>query len=155
MSKQTSDVLSDLGISNKVISSEVKNLPSQSDYSCFTALVETLNNRLQENDQFLEDIGLVVVDEAHNNSFRKIFHYFNDINILGVTATPLSSNKKLPLYQTYSDLIIGESIPKLIEQGYLCDLKVDDLTNTFTIKFKTKEANKNFFLNRFILVKKL
>lgn len=121
LSKQTSDVLSDLGISNKVINSEVKNLPGQSDYQCFTALVETLNNRLQENDQFLEDIGLVVVDEAHNNSFRKIFHYFNDINILGVTATPLSSNKKLPLYQTYSDLIVGESIPSLIEQGYLCE----------------------------------
>ncbi len=121
LSRQTSDVLSELGISNKVINSEVKDLPSQSGYQCFTALVETLNNRLQENDQFLEDIGLVVVDEAHNNSFRKIFHYFNDINILGVTATPLSSNKKLPLYQTYSDLIVGQSIPNLIEQGYLCE----------------------------------
>ena len=81
LSRQTSDVLSELGISNKVINSEVKDLPSQIGYQCFTALVETLNNRLQENDQFLEDIGLVVVDEAHNNSFRKIFHYFNDINI--------------------------------------------------------------------------
>jgi superfamily II DNA or RNA helicase len=121
LSKQTSDVLFELGISNKVINSEVKQLPRQSEYSCFTALVETLNNRLQENDQFLEDIGLVIVDEAHNNSFRKIFHYFNDINILGVTATPLSSNKKLPLYQTYSDLIVGQSIPNLIEQGYLCE----------------------------------
>lgn len=121
LSRQTSDVLSELGISNKVINSEVKDLQGQSEYQCFTALVETLNNRLQENDQFLEDIGLVVVDEAHNNSFRKIFHYFNDINILGVTATPLSSNKKLPLYQTYSDLIVGESIPALIEQGYLCE----------------------------------
>ncbi|MEI8138194.1 MAG: helicase-related protein, partial [Bacteroidota bacterium] len=83
--------------------------------------VETLNNRLQENDQFLEDIGLVIVDEAHNNSFRKIFHYFNDVNILGVTATPLSSNKKLPLYQTYSSLIVGESISALIDQGFLCE----------------------------------
>lgn len=121
LSRQTADVLSELGIANKIINSEVKQLPSQSDYQCFTALVETLNNRLQENDQFLEDIGLVIVDEAHNNSFRKIFHYFNDINILGVTATPLSSNKKLPLYQTYSDLIVGQSIPSLIEQGYLCE----------------------------------
>src|SRR5437868_12469561 len=32
LSKQTSDVLSDLGISNKVISSEVKDIPSKSDY---------------------------------------------------------------------------------------------------------------------------
>lgn len=121
LSRQTADVLSELNIANKIINSEVKDLPRQSNYQCFTALVETLNNRLQENDQFLEDIGLVIVDEAHNNSFRKIFHYFNDINILGVTATPLSSNKKLPLYQTYSDLIVGQSIPRLIEQGYLCE----------------------------------
>jgi superfamily II DNA or RNA helicase len=121
LSKQTSDVLNDVGIETKVISSEVKNLPQQSDYQSFIALVETLNNRLQENDQFLEDIGLVIVDEAHNNSFRKIFHYFQNVNILGVTATPLSSNKKLPLYQTYNELIVGESIPNLIEQGFLCE----------------------------------
>jgi len=121
LSRQTHDVLTELGISNKVINSEVKSLPQQSEFQSFTALVETLNNRLQENDQFLEDIGLVIVDEAHNNSFRKIFHYFSDVNILGVTATPLSSNKKLPLYQTYNDLIIGESIPTLIEKGFLCE----------------------------------
>lgn len=121
LGKQTSEVLTEAGISNKVITSDVKQLPQQSHYASFIALVETLNNRLQENDQFLEDIGLVIVDEAHNNSFRKIFHYFNDVNILGVTATPLSSNKKLPLYQTYNELIVGESISSLIEQGYLCE----------------------------------
>jgi superfamily II DNA or RNA helicase len=121
LGKQTSNVLTQAGITNKVITSDVKQLPQQSHYQSFIALVETLNNRLQENDQFIEDIGLVIVDEAHNNSFRKIFHYFNDVNILGVTATPLSSNKKLPLYQTYSSLIVGESISALIEQGYLCE----------------------------------
>ncbi len=123
LGKQTSDVLNNLGITNKIINSEVKQLPQQSHYQSFTALVETLNNRLQDNDQFLEDIGLVIVDEAHNNSFRKIFHYFEDVNILGVTATPLSSNKKLPLYQTYHSLIVGESISDLITQGYLCEGK--------------------------------
>ncbi|MCU0361665.1 MAG: DEAD/DEAH box helicase family protein [Bacteroidia bacterium] len=121
LGKQTSSVLTEAGIVNKVITSEVKQLPHQSHYQSFIALVETLNNRLQENDQFVEDIGLVIVDEAHNNSFRKIFHYFQDVNILGVTATPLSSNKKLPLYQTYQKLIVGESISNLIEQGYLCE----------------------------------
>ncbi|HQQ94553.1 MAG TPA: DEAD/DEAH box helicase family protein [Bacteroidia bacterium] len=121
LGKQTSAVLNDAGISNKVITSDVKQLPHQSHYQSFIALVETLNNRLQENDQFVEDIGLVIVDEAHNNSFRKIFHYFQDVNILGVTATPLSSNKKLPLYQTYQRLIVGESISNLIDQGYLCE----------------------------------
>ncbi|MCW3077601.1 MAG: type restriction protein res subunit [Bacteroidetes bacterium] len=139
LSKQTSDVLAELGISNKVINSEVKDLPNQTEYQTFTALVETLNNRLQENDQFLEDIGLVIVDEAHNNSFRKIFHYFNDVNILGVTATPLSSNKKLPLYQTYSDLIVGESISALIEQGFLCEGQ----TYTFDVNLSSLRVGSN------------
>ncbi|MES2762076.1 MAG: DEAD/DEAH box helicase, partial [Bacteroidota bacterium] len=121
LSKQTSDVLVGIGIKNKVINSEVKNLAQQTDYQSFTALVETLNNRLQEDEQFLEDIGLVIVDEAHYNSFRKIFHYFENVNILGVTATPLSSNKKLPLYQTYKEIIVGESIASLIDQGFLAE----------------------------------
>ena len=121
LSHQTSDVLFEKGIQNKIINSSVKELPEQHEYNCYTALVETLNNRLQENDKFLENIGLVIVDEAHNNSFRKIFHHFQDVNILGVTATPLSSNKKLPLRDTYCDLIIGQSIGSLIESNYLCE----------------------------------
>src|ERR1700741_3584704 len=121
LSKQTSDVLAEKCIANTIINSSVKSLPDREDFQCYTALVETLNNRLQENDKFLEGIGLVIVDEAHYNSFRKIFHHFNDINILGVTATPLSSNKKLPLRDTYHDIIIGESIGALIDKGYLCE----------------------------------
>lgn len=139
LSQQTSEVLSHIGISNKVINSEVKHLPNQTPYQCFTALVETLNNRLQENEEFLEDIGLVIVDEAHNNSFRKIFHYFKDINILGVTATPLSSNKKLPLYQIYNDLIVGESIKSLIEKGYLCDAD----TYTYEVNLSSLRVGSN------------
>src|SRR5690606_10300144 len=40
-------------------------------------------------------------------------------NILGVTATPLSSNKALPLNDNYNKLVVGESISSLIEGGYL------------------------------------
>jgi superfamily II DNA or RNA helicase len=67
----------------------------------------------------LEDIGLVIVDEAHYNSFRKIFQYYKQANILGVTATPLSSNKTLPLNDHYDKLLVGECISSLIENGYL------------------------------------
>jgi len=116
---QTSKQLTALNVENKVINSLVKGLTDQHEFQSFTAMVETLNNRLQENSQFIENIGLVVVDEAHNNSFRKIFQYFKDINILGVTATPLSSNKTLPLKDNYDKLIVGESIKSLIEKGYL------------------------------------
>ena len=82
-------------------------------------MVETLNNRLQEEKITLNNIGLVIVDEAHYNSFRKLFKYFEDVNILGVTATPLSSSIKLPMNENYQELVIGESISSLVNKNYL------------------------------------
>lgn len=120
---QTSRQLTALGVTNKIVNSMVKQLEDQDQFYSFTAMVETLNNRLQEDKKFIENVGLVIVDEAHNNSFRKIFQYFEDVNILGVTATPLSSNRTLPLKDNYDKLIIGESIQSLIEGGYLSDAK--------------------------------
>ena len=121
LSVQTSRQLSAIGIGNKVISSEVKNLIDEDHYPCYIAMVETLNNRLQEDENFVDGVGLVIVDEAHYNSFRKIFQYYAGANILGVTATPLSSNKTLPLNDHYNKLIVGESISSLINGGYLAD----------------------------------
>src|SRR5690554_4947556 len=121
LSVQTSKQLSAIGVSNKIINSEVKTLDDQGDYNCFIAMVETLNNRLQDDENFIEEIGLVIVDEAHYNSFRKIFQYYKQANILGVTATPLSSNKALPLNDHYDKLKVGESISSLIESGYLAN----------------------------------
>ncbi len=121
LSTQTAKQLTQISVNNKVINSEVKTIPDQENYDCFIAMVETLNNRLQENENFVEDIGLVIVDEAHYNSFRKIFQFYTQANILGVTATPLSSNKVLPLNDNYNKLLVGESISSLIENGYLAD----------------------------------
>lgn len=121
LSVQTSKQLNALGIPNKVISSDVKNLIDEDHYPCYIAMVETLNNRLQENENFVDGVGLVIVDEAHYNSFRKIFQYYSGAHILGVTATPLSSNKALPLNDHYNKLLVGESIASLIQSGYLSD----------------------------------
>ncbi len=121
LSNQTSKQLDQINVTNKIINSEVKSIPDQENYSCFIAMVETLNNRLQENENFVENVGLVIVDEAHYNSFRKIFQFYTQANILGVTATPLSSNKALPLNDNYNKLLVGESISSLIEGGYLAD----------------------------------
>lgn len=119
LSKQTSEMLFEFGVKNMVITSEVKVLPKDHDYQCFVAMIETLNNRISEEAIKMEDIGLVIVDEAHYNSFTKIFKYFRNRVMLGVTATPLSSNIKMPMYSNYDDLIVGESIPMLIHEGFL------------------------------------
>jgi len=99
--KQTSNVLSGFNVNNKVINSKVKDLPDQDDYQCFVAMVETLNNRLSDNDFELKNIGLVIID--------------------GVTATPLSSNIKLPMKDNYDKLIVGDDIATLIKNGFLAN----------------------------------
>ena len=74
--KQTSNMLTEFGVVNKVINSKAK-LDDQRDYSCFVAMVETLNNRLTDNVLDISDIGLVIIDEAHYNSFTKLFKFFH------------------------------------------------------------------------------
>ena len=116
--KQTSNVLSEFGVRNKVVDSKAK-LDDQKDYDCFVAMVETLNNRLKDDKLDISDIGLVIIDEAHYNSFTKLFKFFERSFILGVTATPLSSNIELPMADNYNELIVGESIESLIENNFL------------------------------------
>ena len=118
LSKQTSNMLGEFGVPNKIINSTA-NLDDQDNYHCFVAMVETLKNRLTDDKLDISDIGLVIVDEAHYNSFTKIFKFFNESFILGVTATPLSSNIKLPMYENYKELYVGETIEHLIENHYL------------------------------------
>ena len=116
--KQTSKVLSEFGVENKVIDSKA-NLDDQSKYTCFVAMVETLNNRLNDDKLDISGIGLVIIDEAHYNSFTKLFKFFSNSFILGVTATPLSSNIELPMTDNYDELIVGESIQDLIKNKFL------------------------------------
>ncbi|WPR70765.1 DEAD/DEAH box helicase [Flavobacterium sp. NG2] len=119
--KQTSKMLKGFGVKNKIINSKVKDLPDQNDYSCFVAMVETLKNRINDEKLHLDNIGLVIIDEAHYNSFRKLLNSFKNAFILGVTATPLSSNIKLPMHQSYDELIVGDTIASLIENGFLAN----------------------------------
>lgn len=117
--KQTSAMLTEFNVPNKVINSQVKELNDQDDYMCFVAMVETLNNRLREEKFTLENVGLVIIDEAHYNSFRKLFKYFEHCFILGVTATPLSSNIETPMKNIYHELLVGETVSSLIQNGFL------------------------------------
>jgi superfamily II DNA or RNA helicase len=118
LSKQTSKMLNEFGVNNKIINSTAI-LDDQNEFSCFVAMVETLKNRLNDGKLDISDIGLVIVDEAHYNSFTKIFKFFDKSFILGVTATPLSSNVKLPMYENYQELFVGETIQHLIDNHYL------------------------------------
>ena len=117
--KQTSKMLKGFDVKNKIINSTIKELPDQHEYSCFVAMVETLKNRLNDEKLMIDNVGLVIIDEAHYNSFRKLFSSFKNAFILGVTATPLSSNIKLPMHNNYDELIVGDTIQSLIDKGFL------------------------------------
>jgi len=116
---QTSAMLNEFGVENKVINSSVKELPVPNNYMCFVAMVETLSNRLRDKILNLDNVGLMIVDEAHYNSFGKLLRFYEKGVVLGVTATPLSSNINIRMRDTYDELIVGESISSLIEKGYL------------------------------------
>ena len=116
---QTHQMLNEFGVKNMVINSAVKELPVPNDYMCFVAMVETLNNRIRDKILDLDNVGLMIVDEAHYNAFGKLLNFYEKGVVLGVTATPLSSNIMLPMKDTYDELIVGESISSLIDLGFL------------------------------------
>ena len=121
--KQTSRMLTEFNVVNKVVDSKA-DLNDQDQYSCFVAMVETLNNRLNEDKLDISDIGLVIIDEAHYNSFTKLLKFFEKSFVLGVTATPLSSNIKLPMKDNYDELVVGETIETLIKNKFLAQAEI-------------------------------
>ncbi len=173
--KQTSKILKGFEVKNKIINSSCKEIPDQQEYSCFVAMVETLKNRLLDEKLEIANVGLVIIDEAHYNSFRKLLGSFKNSFVLGVTATPLSSNFKLPMYENYQELLVGESIASLVQKGYLAkattysydvgltSLKIgingdytvkssDELYTNIALQEKLLQAYKNHCLNKKTLI---
>src|SRR5690606_33889770 len=89
----------------------------------YVAMIETACNRLARKPQFFGNVGLLIIDEAHLGNFFKIHKYFPNSLIIGLTATPISSNKKLPLINFYDDIVCSTDIPDLIKEGSLCQNK--------------------------------
>ncbi|MEO6177039.1 MAG: DEAD/DEAH box helicase [Flavobacterium circumlabens] len=114
---QTSATLKKLGIKNQIISSTSGNFKPGCD--CYVAMVETLRNRIKSKKIKTNDVGLVIVDEAHHNSFRKLMSSFKKAFVIGVTATPFSSDISKPMNKHYKSLVTGENIAELIAQGFL------------------------------------
>ncbi|WP_316764969.1 DEAD/DEAH box helicase [Pedobacter aquatilis] len=122
--KQTTTTLKNSGVVNKVIDSKVKLISNKDKFECYVAMVETLKRRIDDDLINTMDVGLVIVDEAHHNSFHKLLGKFENAAIIGVTATPFSSDINLPMNQFYDELILGQQISSLIEQGFLAKPKI-------------------------------
>ncbi|RDI13272.1 DEAD/DEAH box helicase [Flavobacterium sp. AG291] len=116
--RQTSAVLKRNGINALAYTSNVKKRPRVKPH-CVVAMIETLKNRIRSKEFDTDAVGLVVIDEAHHNSFHKLLGRFKNAIVIGVTATPLSSDSTMPLNKSYSELIVGQDIQSLIGKGHL------------------------------------
>lgn len=99
------------GITCQVIIAGMRNVPVAKVY---VGMVESTIRRMPQN------VGLVIIDEAHNDQFNKIHEKFEEQFIIGFTATPLSANKRKPMNLFYEDIVCGIDIPDLIARENLC-----------------------------------
>lgn len=82
-------------------------------------MVETFNNQIKKHGASHYDI--LVFDEAHYGSHSKVIQNYKTTStiIIGVTATPISANRKNPMKADYETIVTGINIKELIKLGNL------------------------------------
>lgn len=79
--------------------------------------------RLQKFEQ--DHFDVIIVDEAHHavsDGYQRVLGYFNDANVLGVTATPDRGDMR-NLGEFFESLAYEYTLPKAIKEGYLSPIK--------------------------------
>lgn len=130
--KQTVATFAEIGIKADPIYKKKKY--RNYDATVYVAMVETANNRLKESKYWFGDIGLIVPDEAHIGNFRKVYEHFEDVHIVGFTATPISAKKSMPMKGEFEDIVTTINIPDLIKMG--------SLVNNITYHYKNIDRSK-------------
>lgn len=136
--KNASDRFSKLGIGHGIIQGENTRSTWQGILVCS---IQTLTRRM------VDSCDLIIVDEAHrcaaSRDYHKLFARFKDVPIIGLSATPFAKGLAKeheaiggPLFE---DIVIGATIPQLIEDGFLVDVDIygpsePDLTGVKVVK---------------------
>ncbi len=116
---QASKKLADIDVKHGIIAAKFK----PTDAPIQIASVQTLVRRL-DTTNFVP--SLIIIDEAHHavaGSWEKILNNYPKAIRLGVTATPCRLDGR-GLKEFFDDLILGPTIPKLVELGYLSPHRV-------------------------------
>lgn len=90
--------------------------------TCYIAMIESLNRRMgkSEYEKMMQDIDLVIIDEAHKCSFDKLFAYIPEkATVIGATATPHREGNQKALKEFYTKIVDPVTIRELIDDGYL------------------------------------
>jgi superfamily II DNA or RNA helicase len=94
-------------------------------YRVVVGSVQTMmrEKRLQQFDKGFFDT--IIIDEAHHcisDSYQRVLQYFEDANVLGVTATPDRGDMR-NLGSYFESLAYEYTLPKAIKSGYLSPIK--------------------------------
>jgi superfamily II DNA or RNA helicase len=93
------------------------------DHNLAVAMHGTLKNRLKKSSYFdyFSQFTHVIIDECHYGDFRWAFEHeaLKGAKKLGLTATPISAKKDLPLKNFYQNIIEPVSTKELIADGFL------------------------------------
>lgn len=84
-------------------------------------MVQTLTRRVN----IIKHPKLILIDEAHHvlaKSYQRILDKFPDAFVLMFTATPIRTGR-MQMDQVADDIIVGQSIHKLTEQGFLAPFR--------------------------------
>lgn len=89
--------------------------------SLHVAMVETLSRRSEDYNIFISSRTMIIIDEAHLNSFNKLLPYISPGTlVVGATATPYRKGKKMQSLDIfYQDLVQDVDVPELLQLGYL------------------------------------
>lgn len=94
-------------------------------YRVVVGSVQTMmrEKRLERFDKDFFDT--IIIDEAHHcisDSYQRVLNYFEDANVLGVTATPDRGDMR-NLGEYFESLAYEYTLPKAIKEGYLSPIK--------------------------------
>lgn len=96
---------------------------------------QSLARRLEK--YYPEDISLIVIDEAHRNTLGsqalRVLNYFSRAKVVGITATPYRSDKKL-LSAFYEKISYEIGLFELIAQGYLSRIVIKSVPANVDLK---------------------
>lgn len=96
--------------------------------SWFRVVVGSVQTMMREKrlEQFDQDFfDTIIIDEAHHcisDSYQRVLNYFEDANVLGVTATPDRGDMR-NLGSYFESLAYEYTLPKAIKEGYLSPIK--------------------------------
>lgn len=88
----------------------------------YTGMAQTLKRRVkkEEYQDFIRSLDLIILDEAHKQSFNFLFPYIsNDTIVIGATATPHRDKNQETLEDFYQEIVEVCSISELINLKFL------------------------------------